>query len=268
MEETNFPKIIYKYRNWFDQNHRDLLFKNIIYQSSPRDFNDPFDCRIPINLFMLDTRAKKIKFAKILINDIYGDSSILNHSEHINLYVDRLSSNIIEEQKNNEENHFYMQDKFYGVTSFSTKWNINLMWAHYSNNHKGFCVGFHEEKLRNCSYFGRGGIVRYTNKFPLVDPLKNLSLENAFIETHTKEKNWSYEKEYRLTKTFFPNPATLKDRLVYLDDSFYESITVGINFPESELDCIKNVAVKKKIPLYKIRKNTLSYTLNREIINS
>jgi hypothetical protein len=47
MSETKIPKIIYKYRNWSDKHHKNVLKKNELYMSSPEEFNDPFDCRIP-----------------------------------------------------------------------------------------------------------------------------------------------------------------------------------------------------------------------------
>ncbi len=37
----------YKFRNWGECCHRRLLTHREIYFASPKEFNDPFDCRIP-----------------------------------------------------------------------------------------------------------------------------------------------------------------------------------------------------------------------------
>ena len=31
------------------------------------------------------------------------------------------------------------------------------MWSHYGDFHRGYCIGFDEEKLRNTGFFGKGG---------------------------------------------------------------------------------------------------------------
>ena len=61
----NYPKIIYKYRSWDNELHRNILLKNEVYMSPPKDFNDPFDCRIPKNHYLIDTPEKIEKY----IND-------------------------------------------------------------------------------------------------------------------------------------------------------------------------------------------------------
>lgn len=38
--------IVYKYRNWKQRNHKNVLLKNILWLSKPSDFNDPFDCML------------------------------------------------------------------------------------------------------------------------------------------------------------------------------------------------------------------------------
>ena len=56
------PEIVYKYRDWKTDLHKRLLLNNEIYLSSPKDFNDPFDCRITenYNLFTPEEEEKYI----------------------------------------------------------------------------------------------------------------------------------------------------------------------------------------------------------------
>ena len=63
----NYPKIIYKYRSWANEYHRNILLKNQVYLSSPIEFNDPFDCKIPKNFLLIDSPEKIEKY----VNDVF-----------------------------------------------------------------------------------------------------------------------------------------------------------------------------------------------------
>ncbi len=57
----DFPKILYKFR-YFDEKgyHLRILTDNEIFFASPKLFNDPFDCRIPVR-YDLGNRDQKIR---------------------------------------------------------------------------------------------------------------------------------------------------------------------------------------------------------------
>ena len=42
------PPILYKHRDWSDQHQKRLLTDGEIYFASADQFNDPFDCSIPV----------------------------------------------------------------------------------------------------------------------------------------------------------------------------------------------------------------------------
>ena len=42
------PDVLYKYRVWEHDYHKRILTEDEIYFASSADFNDPFDCAIPI----------------------------------------------------------------------------------------------------------------------------------------------------------------------------------------------------------------------------
>lgn len=39
-------KILYKYRTWKEENHKDLLRKGVVYFAAPDSFEDTFDCNL------------------------------------------------------------------------------------------------------------------------------------------------------------------------------------------------------------------------------
>ena len=44
---SEIPKTLYKYRDWSNNYHQDLIRKREIFITNPSDFNDPFE-NIPI----------------------------------------------------------------------------------------------------------------------------------------------------------------------------------------------------------------------------
>ena len=139
-DNKKYPEIVYKYRNWADTNHKNILLKNEIFFTSPKNFNDPFDCKIPVNFSLLNTEDK--------IRD-FMDKKRIQHAEQ----TTQRGGNIEEELKNyeyrirNEPEKVqadYEQlysagvDKHYGVLSLSKRWDSILMWSHYAEHHKDF----------------------------------------------------------------------------------------------------------------------------------
>jgi hypothetical protein len=79
-----------------------------------------------------------------------------------------------------------------GVLCFSADWKDPVTWAHYSNKHKGLCLGFEiPEKV--------GRRVNYTKtRLQLPEKLKT---DDADAWLCTKYDNWAYEQEIRCWTT-------------------------------------------------------------------
>ena len=67
-EELEYPEKIFKYRDWTNSFHQKILTENEVFMSSPKLFNDPFDCRITTNFSLLDTSEKKKAYVDYLFN--------------------------------------------------------------------------------------------------------------------------------------------------------------------------------------------------------
>lgn len=90
-------------------------------------------------------------------------------------------------------------NKLIGILSLTTKFDNLLMWAHYSNEHKGFVVEFDSEndffKMKDDNYIYKG--IQKVN-YSKIRPHKFL-IENEWEEIFlTKSEEWSYENEYRI----------------------------------------------------------------------
>lgn len=80
--------------------------------------------------------------------------------------------------------------KHNGLLCFSKSWHHPMLWAHYADKHRGFCLGFDvtDEKLGHVSYVN--------SRFPKPENPKNESFVEKLL--YTKFAHWSYEDEYRL----------------------------------------------------------------------
>src|ERR1700731_1397607 len=138
MAETEFPKVVYKYRNWTDPYHQAMLRDNELYLSSPADFNDPFDCRIPVNYLLLDTPEKIAEYVDGFIHRERQDMQMrgMNVERMAAIMTDRLTNERLEMQKESEAMEFKRIDDHYGVLSLSARWNSILMWSHYADKHR------------------------------------------------------------------------------------------------------------------------------------
>ncbi len=247
----NHPKIIYKYRDWENEYHRRSLTQNQLYFAPPSSFNDPFDCRIPDNIFSLDTDDKLRRYTDLVMiktRDRIHEKGLNMEEERIKFYEELKKDPSIHHNKL-EKVLFEKQDLHIGVISFSAIWDNILMWSHYAANHTGFCIGIYEEKLRNSGLTGAGGMVNYDKEldYPLIDPLNEDAVEKSLLRTQNKAKSWSYEQEYRVMKTYFPKVANKEDRTIQLPDDFYSEVILGLDFPESSIDEIVTIAQKKKL---------------------
>lgn len=264
MEQEN-PKIIYKYRGWKDEHHKNVLFKNELYLTSPKEFNDPFDSRFFISFQLIDSTEKQEKYISIYRKK-YAEIIVQS-----GLNLERELNNLKEELQNPEQ--YYKRrleleepdwDLRNGILSMSFRWDSILMWSHYGDHHKGYCIGFNESKMRNSGIFGTGGSVEYTFDFPLIDPLKNEDLMKiTYKRLFYKSEEWAYEKEYRLTKFYYPDLPDENDRVVYVPDDFISEVIIGLNISQESKEEIVNECKKRNIKIFQCLKVPNKYELQR-----
>lgn len=256
----DIPEKVYKYRTWKDSYHKNILLYNELYLASPSDFNDPFDCRIAPD-FINATEEEINKWLNELSVKLNVNTKDLAR---------RLENRMEFQRWYENEVIFKDQDKYYGILSLSCKWDSILMWSHYSESHKGFCVGFCEEKLRNCGNFNKAGIVNYDTIFPNIKPKvsQNLSdiFEKTFIQTHTKSQDWDREYEYRLIQNYFDYIPKPVERVIRFEDDVFTEVILGINITEKDKAEIVEICKKKKIPVFQAIKKQFVFQIEKEEI--
>lgn len=265
------PKIIYKYRDWKNPFHRKILIDNELYLASPKDFNDPFDCRINHNFLALTPKEEEEYINALAIRHFPEAEKLgVNYSLIIKDFEARFR-NKPEFQRFADSILFENQDKHYAIFSASLRWNSILMWAHYASNHTGFCIGFWHQKLFDSRLFGKGGEVIYKADFPIIKPRPatkdDQMMIDSFTETHSKAKEWHYEKEYRFMSTS-PKELTNKERSVPIRNDFFAEIILGIAMDENDKKEIIELCKIKGIKVYQARKVDFKFKLKRERIST
>lgn len=280
-------EIVYKYRDFENEFHQLMLIKNQIYFASPDTFNDPFDCGINDNFACLTEEDIKCYIDDQI--EFLKEEKKVNKSNEVSIRENIRKE--FEQKEKLQKIHDEMYNNNIGIFSCCQDkeakkgWQNILMWSHYANDHKGFCVGFYTERLSNeiqdllpnqmlkgglIEVF-KGGFVDYKEEFPLLKPLvpinknKKEIVENYIIGLKTKAKNWEYENEYRLVRIKLdPNEPVLKNRKVNLTVDCIAEVTLGLKISKSHEKQITEICRKKNIPLYKAIKSLLKFSIDRE----
>lgn len=166
---------LYKYCS-INENFHKILEKNKLYFAKPSEFNDPYDSHFKLSQNTLNA---------LEFNESYSHS---NYIESVKQMVSILCLSV-------------------------SKDNL-LLWAHYSDEHKGICLEFEiDQSQGNDPFFdaeAKRDFVNYEADMYEIDITINPSEDdkihltnemfNAFCTKHT---DWEYEEEYRYAKPDF-----------------------------------------------------------------
>lgn len=177
------PDHLYKYQSLSAYSLAGLV-NGSIWLSEPSAFNDPFDCAITLDRQRMDEsiqHAIEVALEGTGRNDLDGIRAADRQAfeAYRSQILDLLQS--------------------VGICSFSAVSNHLLMWSHYANNHRGFCVEYDSRegtKLRALAHE-----VRYSEDAPSLTArdLAPRPEGNAFDTLWlTKAACWSYEHEWRV----------------------------------------------------------------------
>ncbi|MFM1693121.1 DUF2971 domain-containing protein [Aeromonas salmonicida] len=229
---TEYPEFFYKYRpidshdNFQDDYAIDALIKNKAIFSSRTNFNDLFDSKIEL------IKPTPLQLKEIMVR-------VSKHEKH---FIKKLIHNggftyagieFIQELEKNF-NELIDSYAFYCVSSNPTS---NLMWSHYANSHKGFCIEFK-------SKFMPAEKVIYQDEIPklniidiFLSSLKLIKGEEVGIHIwqslRTKLIEWDYESEYRLkaNNSMGRIPADKQFMIMPYNPEFVESVIFGCRMP-------------------------------------
>jgi hypothetical protein len=183
---------LYKYRA-MNRFTRRLFINNEIYFSSPTEFNDPFEGRIYPSVLGTDDDHRKFyentlqaqgRFTRVEIRKKVNEWSrkgLLKNPDNARKFSRETTLRIIER---------------IGITCLSSKRDDILMYSHYSDYHRGFCLEF--DATDKNSFFGKAQKVRYQKNYPVINLFSTPAKEKFEAFLLTKSKQWAYEREWRI----------------------------------------------------------------------
>jgi hypothetical protein len=199
-------KYLYKYRTMGSMGIQDIFQKRKVFLNDATKFNDPFESKplLTVDGGLLERRS----FLKELTRERFPSA---NRAE-------------IRKQMRGKDKLFKDQDKLrdvsnrfvasVGIYCLSEKKDDLLMWAHYSDAHRGLCLEF--DTSIEGSLFWEAFAIAYQQDYPIVNIMRIGEAEEFRKALLTKSEHWAYEHEWRVLKTkeeggvgdhFFPPKA-------------------------------------------------------------
>ena len=186
-----------------DENiYLDAVKNNSLWVSSPKLFNDPFDCVINIDFEYEAYQAflEKLHYffdeesADIILKKFKEDKAGYDGFRKFIAYDYRMKAKRFTD--------------FTYVSCFSEPCNLKSlrMWGHYANSHRGFCLEYSTyEIFENEKTIYEPGYIEflpvcYSNDYSVYKGSRNDHNAKAFLSSmaYVKSREWEYENEWRL----------------------------------------------------------------------
>ena len=306
-KKNHFPFAIYKYYAPTIENVSDVS-NRVLWLAPPSSFNDPKDCKMDIDE----------KFDKYVLEKYVANSSLFNTTEKSTIFsvlrqksssihspkiFEIISTKDLYDEVINQISQFKsvvnqyikgLKTKDYRIACFSqfNSGNLDysqLMWSHYAQSHKGFCVEYDIEKIFTYDFehysfckiandeYLRGFLsgsqikkILINGFFPVVYKSKPISLPAA--TAFNIAKNTCCNRYLNNTQIYFLKSLITKDLIwkyeqewrLIVDDSLIKNIGYKIPFPFAKSisvgdgasyelkSLLKDVANKLQIPIYNV----------------
>jgi hypothetical protein len=246
IDQLKLPKILYKYRHFDNKFHLNSILQREIYIPSAKEFNDPYDSKIPFRYREEDLTDENI-YKKCLQLAKQMNPGLSNEK------YEEMAYRMQKEDSLRDAHHLEKFDKLtferlcndYGIYCLTPDAENLLMWSYYGDSHRGFCIGYNSDFLVKCGLFGMGGEVLYRDDFPKL-PLFLTEDDHPMLDIlFTKWNKWIHEDEYRLVHSY------KHGKIFTLPKEAINEIVIGCQI--SDHDKILNVfKIKEALPDVKI----------------
>lgn len=172
VKEGSLPRALFKYRSLSSINTYKIFINKELYFSAPKDFNDPFDCKINAVISDEGGLAQSLGISNKDVKSAIANGCDIN--------------NTIDSVLNTK-----------GICSFSKEKDNILMWSHYADSHRGICLEF--DITKDYDFFVVPIIIKYKGEYPTVDVSETRGNVGKELLT-TKYEGWQYEQEVRIYK--------------------------------------------------------------------
>lgn len=272
----NKPETFLKFCNgsYIENNankYLDSLKDDELWFSSPKEFNDPFDCVFNLSDDNLITQII------LKIGDILPNNKKEIFVEVMRDFVETDNKKEAKEIDNKFRNRLMELKKSIFVCCVSENKNLlkSLMWSNYANSHKGFCIEYDSNELIK--------VVETKHKMPILpvlysnqfDPIslpvlfsnqnkEKINMSFLLTSTCIKSTEWSYENEWRMVFNGYGRNEsgfllkTCRPKSVYLGCKASEKLKIDL----------KEICKDKKIKLYQMKMKPNSFELTYEEVDT
>jgi len=248
-EDVRVPKVLYKYRDWNEGLHKDILIKQELYFAKPSTFGDIDDtreCNLPTDYSDVNQESLHRHFYKIAERDNPNES--ITRKQDFAAYWAKNSPILDPIHRSQNEKEFIKDlDSVIGILSLSSLWNNDNLWNVFAKDGQGICVGFDGEKLFDDEeHFGTGDKVTYyePNNIPKLTPFLLTSddrIRQMLKVIFNLPMKYPDEKEYRISK------MNIGNRNVKIPLNIFKEVVLGYNIPDRHKTEIVNF-VKQNMP--------------------
>lgn len=270
------PSSLFHYRSFYDYTLKSLE-NDTVWAGSPLKLNDPYDCHIFVN----EDAVRFKKIFSIISNlsslpnpvDVPRIMKRIENGENITEVVVSLFGPLaVANDKFKKEVDLFLQHEFssaadgvkelcislksiFGISSFSERVDSILMWAHYADNHKGFCIeyDFTISDIKNYLF----PVIYQENIFDFSCVFNQEARVQALIISLIKAIDWSYEREWRIV---VPREQPVEDGIL-VNVPKAKSVYMGSHIEDENEKIIIDLCRRKDINLFKMQHSFSKYKM-------
>ncbi|MEW8292733.1 MAG: DUF2971 domain-containing protein [Candidatus Thiodiazotropha endolucinida] len=282
---SSMPEIIYRYQP-FNALSLDALCHDRLYFSDPNKFNDPLDCKpVVINdsdkltlrnilIALIETRVTGEVINSLRAAKVEGEQAqahahrqgkqeagnkIRNIAYHATnpdyeVSVEEAECNLLTYAIQTE----LLKQNNRGVCCLSEEYNNPLLWSHYGDQHKGFCLGYSLDRnpkpeINKVAYGGERTVQTSLIAGAVLqdDEQAQELLDNQMFLR--KAEPWQYEKEWRIFHGVGLQDSPLK----------LEEINFGIRCPDAVIHAVVEALEPRDIKFYSMHSVWKTFELDR-----
>lgn len=161
-----------------------ILDENTLWASDPTTFNDPFECKVVLDL----NASKEVRHTKY-----FQDNQKASEAE-----FECWDAGLSQSKWSVEQETRQQILRTFGLACFTRNWNNELLWSHYARNHTGFCISYDEELIRGWSEVHGALDVAYLQDAPVFKFFEETPDDFVRKVIFSKSKSWAYEEEFRV----------------------------------------------------------------------
>lgn len=210
--------------------------KPTIKFSPAYDLNDPFELKFNLKIDSESEISKELYFKEYPNNNL----------KDFEAWQNGLTEGFIWQIEQNIRNY---SASTYSLACFSESNENNLMWSHYTDNHKGICVEYSNELIEylklNESFFA-SKTVNYSDIPPAVDSFENN--QNQVVKIFfNKQSEWKYEREFRILLR-----CKNQTEFIKIKPEFIKSVYIGSKCDNHISSKIIKLCNMKSIKIYHV----------------